>query len=98
MLDRSKTWICQKGKKGESNCTKIHLLLLATSANCSDYFFLKCFDVCVHSDCEGYTLFKGIILCVDISAQTSQVYSHSLEGLGNYSKNLLEMPCCQQAV
>lgn len=57
--------------------TKINLLLLATSANCLDSFLLKCFDICHQSDCEGYTLFKDIIVCADISAQACCVYLHS---------------------
>lgn len=82
MLERNKTRICQEGKSQVSQFVPKSIFSsqqLEQTAQIN--YFLKCFDICVLSDCEGYTLFKGVILCADISAQTSQVHPQSLEGL-----------------
>lgn len=69
MLERSTTWVCQEGKKARwVNLYQNPSQQLEQTAQIN--YFLKCFDVGVHCDCEGYTLFKGVTLCADISAQT----------------------------
>lgn len=89
MLERSTTWVCQEGKKARwVNLYQNPSQQLEQTAQIN--YFLKCFDVGVHCDCEGYTLFKGVTLCADISAQTTRVHSESLKGLETPPKGFWE--------
>lgn len=96
MLERSTTWICQEGKKNRwVNLYQNPSQQLEQTAQIN--YFLKCFDICVRCDCEGYTLFKGVIPCADISVQTSQVHWESLKGLVTAPKGFLEVQSSQGA-